>query len=146
MRSLLHVSSDEVAVSAHSVRFERHPELQRAEASRQLDAAVGKGKAAGHDAAWHLFKVAGSCGEGSGVKLRIPHQHAADLEGQVDPFVQVEGERVCLLDAADECRVILAEAQQRSERSVDVKPETVTAANLGESGEVIDSAGIDCVA
>ena len=61
----------------------------------------------------------------------------------MQPFVQIECERMRGLDSGEAWSQLRRENSQGAERAVDVKPKLLVATQIGEGGEVVGSAGVD---
>jgi hypothetical protein len=57
--------------------------------------------------------------------------------------VQIEGNRVCALDAGHQRAQRPGEGRQRAEGTVDVKPNLVRLGHVGDHVEVVEGAGVD---
>ena len=124
------------------VRLERHPHLERAEAARELDAQLGEGQPAGHDAARRRVEIARGGREGGAVRVGMADQREPDLERQVAPLVQIHRERVGLLHAGHAVAERRRQRGERAERAVHVEPEPLLAAERGERAQVVGGAGV----
>ena len=119
------VVGDRGAEPPRAVLLEREPHLERAKAARQLGPEVaGPGLAAGEPARGAL-EIAGLEREGGAVQLAAAHQHAAGVVLDVEPLVEVEGQRIGTLDAVEQRPMGGAEDRERAERAIDVQPEVV---------------------
>src|SRR6185312_11216555 len=76
------------------------------------------------------------------------HQRTANVIGHVEPFMQIECQRVRALHAPQRGTQSGRQSGQSSEGAVHVKPQRLLAAEICEGGEIVDSAGIDrsCIA
>ena len=75
--------------------------------------------------------------------LRIPHQNTGDLERQVHPLVQIEGERIGLFHARYQRSQARREPGQSAEGSIDMKPQLLVPTEVRESGEIVNRSGVD---
>ena len=94
---------DEPAILVEPVLLERQPDLQRAEAARELHAVFAEPVGAAGQAARRVREVLRRERERGAVRAPIAHQDAAGLERHVQPLVQVERDRVGQLDALTSC-------------------------------------------
>ena len=135
------------AIAAPSRRvpcsLQREPHLERAKAARQLRPELAWPGLAAGEAARGALEIAGVEGEGGAVQVAAADQHAAGVVLDVEPFVEVEGERIGTLDAGEQRPVRGAQDRERAERAVDVQPEALLARDVGERGEIVDRAGVD---
>src|SRR6185312_4970508 len=76
------------------------------------------------------------------------HQRTANVIGHVEPFMQIECQRVRALHAPQRGTQSGRQSGQSSEGAVHVKPQRLLAAEICEAEEIVDSAGIDrsCIA
>ena len=72
----------------------------------------------------------------------IANEHARDLVRQVHPLVEVERKRVGALDSLERRREGGDEPRERAERTVDVEPEILRGAKIGERVEVVGRAAV----
>ena len=113
--------------------LERHPELERAKAARQLNAEVGE---------VHLpflvlrpvdvAQVVGPRAEDLRQEPPVAHEHASDLEGLEEPLVRIERERVRALDPRQREPAPVAEESAAAVGGVGMEPEPLGRAELRE--------------
>ena len=126
------VLGDRRAEPARAVLLEREPHLERAEAARQLRAELARPGLAAGEAARGALEIAGVERERGAVQVAPADQHAAGVILDVEPFVEVEGERIGALDAGEQRSVLRAQDRKRAEGAVDVEPEAFLARDVGE--------------
>ena len=134
---------DEASVLLDAVGFERHPDFQRSEAASEFDAATGEGQAAGDEAAVGIAEVVLVKREGCGVSGGVTDENAADFEGEIHPFVEIEGQRVGEFDAVNDGPELVGEAGECAEGAVDVEPEVLFTAERGEGTKRVGGANVD---
>src|SRR5262249_8816905 len=108
----LEAAIDRFAEGGRAEGFERKPELERAEAARELHAVIvvidlflfG---------ALGVFQNAGHSVKGLFEQQRVACENAADLERLEEPFVRVERERIGALDSRQEFSSSFAQAGRR---------------------------------
>ena len=124
--------------AASAVILQRQPELERAEAPRQLHRLLEKGEPLHRFVAEHAHIVA-AVREGRAGHCRIPIEQAAAVDRLVQPFVRIERQRIGLLQPAK-----LFGHRQRSESAigaVDVQPQVLALGDVSDLGQRIDGAG-----
>ena len=77
-------------------------------------------------------QVAGATREGLAVERGIAQKHEAGAVEDVEPLVRVHDERVCPLESAYQVARGFPEAEEGAEGSVDVQPEPVLRADVGD--------------
>jgi len=99
---LAHVLMNQPRVGVHAVCLERHPDLEGAEAARELHATLGEREAPGRDAPVEGREIRRRHVERGPVRLLIADEGAADLVGHVQPLVQIERDGIGVLESCDE--------------------------------------------
>ena len=128
---------------ARAVLLQREPDLQRAETARQLGAEVARPRLTGSKTSRVRCEIGRPTGKGRTVRRAIAHQHAPGVVGHMQPFVEIEGERVCPLDAGKARAQGLAQHRHCREGAIDMQPDTRVGAQLGDVRQRIDGSGID---
>ena len=72
----------------------------------------------------------------------VAEEGEADPVREVEPLVTVDGDRVRPLEPDDERRRARTEAEEGAEGAVDVEPEPVLGAEIGDLGQRVCSAGV----
>jgi len=139
---LAHVLMNQPRVGVQAVCLERHPDLEGAEAARELHAALGEREAAGRDAPVEGREIRRRHVERRPVRLLIADEGAADLVGHVQPLVQIERDRIGVLESRDERPKLGDQRGKRAERAVDVEPGLLVPAERRERAQVIGRARI----
>src|SRR5215472_11036685 len=113
------------------------PHLKRTESSRQFDRFFEVGVAFdGIFIEWaNIIAAVGKCRSGS---LRITMQQASTVEGLVEPFVRIEGERVC--SGKSPKFSWYCNCGQRTIRAVYVKPRSVLGRDLRNLSQWVECA------
>ena len=75
--------------------------------------------------------------------VAAPHERAAGVDGNAEPLVRVENQRVGPLHAAVAGRDRRVEHAERAVGAVDVEPEALRGRDVGERVERVDRAGVD---
>ena len=140
---LPHVLLDQLREGVEAVRLERHPDFQGPEAARELHASLGEGEPAGRDAPVERREERRGHRERGAMRALIAHQRTTDLIGQVHPFVQIECDRVGLLESRDQVAQGRSDSGQCAERAIDVKPEVLILADRRQRVQIVRRAGID---
>ena len=111
------------AKARHSVRLKRHPYFECLEVARKFQSAIAEGHSARQHSTFRRFKIARRRAKCGSMCCCVANQHAANVEGQIHPFVQIEGEGIRLLHTSKHGCVARRQIQQRAERTVHVEPE-----------------------
>jgi hypothetical protein len=135
------VLADEPSELRGAVLLDVHPGLERPEPAGQLHPVVAEPQSS-REAALAVHEVIGRERECAPVLLRVAHENDADLVRQVEPLVEVEGERVSALHAGHQGSQFGRQAGQDSERAVDVEPHALTGREVSECRHVVDSPGV----
>ncbi len=69
-------------------------------------------------------------------------EYDAGGEWHCEPLVRIDSDGVAALDAADQISMRIAEYGGGAVSSVEMKPQILTVAEVGEGGDVIDGAGV----
>ena len=133
---------DDRAERVGAVRAEAHPHPQRPEPAGERQAVLGEPHLAGGDPARRVGEVGGDDGEGGAVGRLVAHEDEPDVDRRLHPLVEVEGERVGPLDARARRRRP-AEGEEAADRAVDVEPQALPLAEVGDRVEVVERAGVD---
>ena len=134
---------DDGGEAVGAVGLQGHGHFERAQASGQVGAEVaGPGRVAG-EAALLAREIGERLGEGLDVQGGVADQDAAGVVGDLRPFVEVEGEAVGALDAAELVAVAVGDGGQRGEGAVDMEPEVFAGAELGDRAQIVDGPAID---
>jgi hypothetical protein len=123
--------------------LERVPDLQRAEAARQVGPEVAGPGGTPREPAALLAQVLGVRCEGAQLRRLVAHHDAARVVGDLAPLVEVERDRVGCFDAGEPRAQGAGQHAESAERAVDVKPELLVTTDPREGGEVVDRAGGD---
>ena len=140
---LPHILLDQLREDVEAVRLERHPNFQSPEAARELHAALGEGEAARRDAPVERCEIRRVHHEGGAMRALIANQRTTHLIGQVHPLVQIECDRVGLLESRDQVPQGRSDSGQCAERAIDVKPEVLVLADRRQRVQIVRRAGID---
>ncbi len=73
----------------------------------------------------------------------VAHQNESGIVGHLAPFMKIERERIGALDSFEPRRQIGRENRQRAEGPIDVEPEPLATANIGERIQIVNGSGID---
>jgi hypothetical protein len=93
------------------------------------------------DAAGGDLQVIGIRGKGAAVQLPVADQCAADIEGGMQALVQIERERIRPLDPGNQMPVVGRNRDQRADAAVDMQPQALIAAKVGNRVQIVDCAG-----
>ena len=121
-------------------RGDRRPRLQRAERSRLLGSVLGERPDPGVGV---LPQVRRDEAERVAQVVAAPHQRAAGVDGDAEPLMGVEHQRVGPFHAAVPGRDRRVEHPERAVGAVDVEPEALLGRHPGERVERVDHAGVD---
>ena len=126
--------------------LEREPELERPGGARELDAAIGEVDVPPADE--RVLEVVRHDVKRRFEPRALAHEDAAGLVRLVEPLVRVERRRVGALEAAEGRAASFGQHREPAVRSVDVEPDPVRAADVGELVERIDRARVGgaCIA
>ena len=138
-----HVVLDLGGVCAPAVHLQAHPDLERLEAARELDAALREPGRSGEGTLGILREVLGELAEGRGEAAGLADERGAGLVGHVHPLVRVGGDGVGPLHARKERPQRGHDRRQGAVGAVDVVPHLLARAHVGELRERIDRAGVD---
>ena len=117
---------------------DREPDLQRPRAARELHAAISE-----------VDLIALVVGEVIGVDRErlleaatVAHEHAAALDRLVKPLVWIKRHRIGALDAGQRLATPLGQRGEPTVGGIDMEPQTLVAAEVGEGVQRIDGAGV----
>ncbi len=77
------------------------------------------------------------------MRIRIPDQGAAYLEGRMQPFVRVECDGIGPRDTAHQRLAFGRYRQQCANAAIHVQPQALLCAEVGNRLQIVDRAGID---
>ena len=140
---LADVLLDDPGVALDAVLLEAHPDLERPEATAQLQAEVRRPVMAGRHAPVEPGQVPGRRGKGIAMGLPVPHQCAAGLEGHAYPLVQVKGDRIGLLQCRRPDAAGPAPARPGRRRRRRRGTRSLPARKGCQAGQIIGGAGVD---
>ncbi len=123
--------------------LQRHPDLERPKAPRQFDSVVAEPDRSARGAPFVGGQVAGSRGEGSQVVGLPTHQETSRVIGHVEPFVEIEGDRIRPIHRLEQGLQPRGEDRDGADGPVDVEPEFLGLAKIGQALEVVDGSGVD---
>ncbi len=73
----------------------------------------------------------------------VAHQDEAGVVGHLPPFVEIERDRIGLLDAGKPRRDIRRHDGKRADGAIDVEPYFFAPRDRSQRGEIVDGAGVD---
>ena len=143
-RDLLLETAGQRAASRHgrpqrlgAMDLEGEPGLEGTESAREIGAEIaGPGRAGGKPARLPA-QIGGRCREARAVALPVAHQEIARVIGHLAPFVEIEGDGIRPLDAAEQRRQIRRHQGQRAIGRIDVEPDPLALGEIGNSGEIV---------
>jgi len=140
---LRRVLRDEPAVLRDPVLAQRHPDLERAKAARQLYPVLAGPARTRGQAAFSVFQVLRGEAEGAAMRGLVAHEHAAGLELHVQPLVEVQADRVGTRQARQAGAQVRREDRQRADSAVHVEPQPFARSNVGQHVEGVQRAAVD---
>src|SRR6478736_155159 len=99
---LLHILFDQSGERVDAVSFDTHPNLECAKPARQIDAQIGEWQAARHQPALRRREIALRAGKRTTVSVTVADENTGNVEWLIHPLMQIEADRVRLLDPCDE--------------------------------------------
>ncbi len=118
----------------------RQPDLDRAAHPGQLQPVVGEVHLGVADLG--VLEVVGMDLEGLAEQVSLAHQQGSALEGLVEPLVRVQRDGVREPDAGQLLSATLGDRGEPTVGGVDVQPDAVLPAHLGQLGEQVDRTGV----
>ena len=140
---LLAVARDGGTQPVEPERLQREPYLERPEPARQVDPVLAEPRIAAGEPALGRGQIVGPQRERRPMRRFVADQHAPGLIGDVQPLVEVERQRVRPLDACQPRRQRRHQHRQPAKGRVDVEPQALRLAQLGQRLQVVDGTGVD---
>ena len=134
---------DNAGDPVRTVALQTHPDLQGPKAAGQFRPEIDRPWLPAGEAARVSAQIRDGSRESGVMGRRIAHHDAAGIVGNLRPFVEIEGNRVGALDAGEQRPQRRRKHRQRAERRINMKPQTVTTAAVGDRGQIVCRAHID---
>ena len=133
---------DALAEQIQAESLDREPGFERAKSAREIGAEIAGPYLAGRETARRarqIGRIRLECGE---MLARIAHQHEAGVIGNLQPFMEVEGDAVGPLQTFEQGLERVGERGEGAEGAVDMKPDLLLARDIGQRIEIVDRARI----
>src|SRR4051794_1972629 len=117
---MVQVALDSFAKCTHPVITDGEPELERAEAAREIDGKIEERESFDRVCA-HGFCIVPSIGKSAPRSCLVAKQKTAAIEWLIEPFVCIERERIGEIESAE--FFWSGQGRERSIGSVDMQPE-----------------------
>ncbi len=142
IRRLLTIFRDRRAEALRAETGDLGPDLKGTEAPRKLRPVFHRPGIARGEAARGGLEIVRPVGEGVAVVRLVAHEHAARVIVHMQPFVEIEGERIGTRDGGEAAGKLGHQGAKRTEGAVDMEPEVLGGGDVGKLRERISGAGI----
>src|SRR5690554_6367451 len=116
--------------------MERHPHLDRTEATRHLQMEFEQPLPRGHaPGCW--VQVFRQRSKGGAMGRRIPDEATANVEGGVQPPVGIKGQRVGLRYFRNEMAMTRSGRDQRADTTIDMQPEILLNRQRSQPSKIV---------
>ena len=137
------VALDHLGEPLDAVGLQGEPDLEGAEAARELGPVVAEPGIAAGKPALGAGEVVAAMGEGGAVLRRVLDEDAAGVVRHLQPFVKIEGDAIRGSDAAERGAELRRQHGEPAEGGVDMEPQALTVAERRETFEIVDGAAVD---